>query len=127
MAVFVERCLQKNKMKNKPIIYVMVIVKVSILNTLSVCRHAPVIASSGYQGNRKTKVDAVSPTLYCKITLQEDNNTSERISTACTNDCMLKCVSIVSAQVLCYIAVPCCGINNYLAVPSATVRYPLAP
>ena len=74
------------------IIYVMVIVKLSILNTLSVFWHAPVIATCGYQGNRRTKVDAVSPTLYSKITLQEDNNTSERTSTAYAKDCMLKCV-----------------------------------
>ena len=36
------------------------------------------------------KVDAVSLVLDSKITLQEDNNTSERISTAYAKDCMLK-------------------------------------
>ena len=38
--------------------------------------HAPVIATCGYYGNRRTKVNAVSPKLCSKITLQEDNNTS---------------------------------------------------
>ena len=36
------------------------------------------------------EIDAASPTLYGKITLQEDNDTSERISTAYTKDYMLK-------------------------------------
>ena len=45
------------------------------------------------------KVDAVSPKLYSKITLQEDDNTTGRISTTYTKYCMLKCVcSIVSEQ-----------------------------
>ena len=37
------------------------------------------IATCGYKGNRRMKVDAVSQTLYTrsKITSQEDNNISE--------------------------------------------------
>ena len=42
------------------------------------------------------KVDAVSPTLYSKITSKADNNTSERISTAYAKDCMLKCMCLNS-------------------------------
>ena len=74
----------------------MVVVKLSILSTHSVFWRAPVIATCGYLGNRRMKVDAVSPTLYSKITLQEDNNTSERISTAYPKECMLKCMCLNS-------------------------------
>ena len=42
------------------------------------------------------KVDAVVTTLYSKVTLQEDNYTSERISTAYAKDCMLKCMCLNS-------------------------------
>ena len=40
------------------------------------------------------KVDAASPTLKNKITLREDNYTSEQISTAYAKDCMLKCMCL---------------------------------
>ena len=72
------------------IIYVMVIVNLSILNTLSIFWRAPLIATCGYKGNRRMKVEAVSPTLYTKITWQEDKNTYLRISNASAKDCMLK-------------------------------------
>ena len=68
----------------------MVIVKLSILNTFSVFWRAPVIATCGYYGNRRTKVDVISPTLLSLIALQEDINTTERISTVYVKDCMLK-------------------------------------
>ena len=57
---------------------------------------ALVIATGGYRGNRRMKVDAVSRTLYRKITLQGENDTSERISTSYAKDCVLKCMCLNS-------------------------------
>ena len=42
------------------------------------------------------EVDAVRPTLYSKIIVQEDKNTSEQISTVYAKQCMLKCMCLNS-------------------------------
>ena len=55
---------------------------------------APVTAVCDCLGDIRIKVDAVSPTLYSNITLQEDNNTSEGISTAYVKVCILNCMCL---------------------------------
>ena len=45
---------------------------------------APVLATCGYQGNKLRKIEAASPKLCIKITLQEDND----ISNAYAKDCI---------------------------------------